>query len=103
MSKPLVVVIPHQLGRAGARARIEGGVAQLKSKFGSHLTSIEEAWTDDRLDVSIRALGQGITAAIEILDREVRVEVELPWMLAMVAEKAKGFIRREGTLLLEKK
>jgi len=27
----------------------------------------------------------------------------LPWILAMIAEKAKTFIQKQGTLLLEKK
>jgi hypothetical protein len=29
--------------------------------------------------------------------------VQLPWLLAMVAEKAKALIQKQGTLMLEKK
>jgi putative polyhydroxyalkanoate system protein len=103
MSKPLIVTIPHQLGRSEARKRLENGVGQLKTTFGDKITSIEDTWTGDRLDARVQALGQSVAALIDVADDHVRVEVQLPWMLAMIAEKAKGMIEKQGTLLLEKK
>ena len=103
MSKPLVVVVPHQLGRAGARERLVSGIGQLKSKFGDKVTSIDESWTGDRLDVDIKAMGQSVSGHLEVGDDNVRVEVQLPWLLAAIAEKAKSYIEKEGQLLLEKK
>ena len=103
MSKPLVVLIPHQLGPAEARRRLETGFAGLKAKFGDKFTAIEERWTGDHLDLGVRALGQSVRAGLDVAADHVRVEVHLPWMLAMIAEKAKGFIAQEGQLLLEKK
>jgi hypothetical protein len=38
-----------------------------------------------------------------VLDDHVRLEVVLPWLLAKVAETIQPLIRKEGTLLLEKK
>lgn len=103
MAKPLVVVIPHQLGRLEARRRLETGLGQLKQTFGDKVTSIEESWTGDRLDVRVAALGQSITGNLEVAEDQVRVELQLPWMLAMLAEKAKGMIEKQGTLMLERK
>ena len=103
MSKPLVVVIPHQLGREGARRRLQDGVGTLKSKFGDKVTSIEERWSGDHVDVEVKALGQSVSSGLDIADDHVRVEVQLPWVLAVIAEKAKGYIEKEGQLLLEKK
>jgi hypothetical protein len=103
MSKPLIVEIPHQLGREEARRRLETGIGQLKTKFGDKFTAVDERWTGDHLDFAITALGQGITAGLDVENDRVRLEVQLPWMLAMLAEKAKGFIAKEGQLLLEKK
>ncbi|MBM0207586.1 polyhydroxyalkanoic acid system family protein [Micromonospora sp. STR1s_5] len=103
MSKPLIVEIPHQLGREGARHRLQSGIGQLKTKFGDKVTSVEDSWTGDHLDVTIRAMGQEIAAGLDVEADHVRLEVKLPWMLAMLAEKAKGFIRKEGQILLEKK
>ena len=103
MTKPLIVEIPHQLGREEARRRLETGIGQLKTKFGDKLSSVDESWTGDHLDVVIKAMGQGISAGLDVETDHVRLEVQLPWMLAMLAEKAKGFIRKEGQLLLKKK
>ncbi len=103
MSKPLIIEIPHQLGREEARKRLETGLGQLKHKFGAHFTSVEERWAGDHLDVAIKALGQPISAGLDVEQDHVRLEVHLPWMLAMLAEKAKGFLSKEGKLLLDKK
>ena len=103
MSKPLIVEIPHQLGREEARRRLESGIGQLKTKFGDKLTGVDESWAGDHLDLTVRALGQAITAALDVENERVRLEVQLPWVLAMLAEKAKGFIQKEGQLLLTKK
>jgi len=103
MSKPLVVVIPHQLGRAGARQRLDSGIEMLKSKFSSQISSVDTRWTDDHLDLVVQAVGQSVTAALDVGENDVRVEVQLPWMLALIAEKAKNMIQKEGQLLLDKK
>lgn len=103
MSKPLVVTVPHQLGLAEAKRRLEEGVTTLKSKFADKVSSIDERWSGDRLDVDVKALGQNVSAALEVAEDHVQVEVQLPWMLAMIAHRAKGMIQKEGQVLLEKK
>lgn len=103
MTKPLTVSIPHTLGKAEATRRLQGGVSRLKSQFGGQIASIDEQWTADRLDFRVGAMGQTVTGHLDVLEDAVRVEVQLPWILAMVAEKAKSFIRKQGTLMLEKK
>lgn len=103
MSKPLMVVIPHQLGRVEAKRRLETGLGQLKSAFGDKISSIDDRWDGDRLDLACKALGQSVAAVVDVADDNVRVEVQLPWMLAMIAEKARVYIQKEGQLLLEKK
>ncbi|HMO29569.1 polyhydroxyalkanoic acid system family protein [Enterovirga sp.] len=103
MSKPLVVVIPHQLGLAGAHQRLDAGIEMLKTKFGTQISSVESSWTGDHLDLVVKAVGQSVTAALDVAEDSVRVEVQLPWMLAMIAEKAKSMIQKEGQLLLDKK
>ena len=103
MSKPVVVSIPHQLGKEEALRRLQGGMGRLRSQFGDKLGTIEDTWTGDHADFRVSVLGQSVTGGVDVMESEVRVEVQLPWMLAMVAEKAKGLIQKQGTLLLEKK
>jgi len=103
MSRPLVVSIPHNLGKEEALRRIHGGIGRVKTSFAAHLTVIDETWTGDRLDFKVTVLRQAVSGAMEVGAQQVLLTVELPWALAIMAEKAKELISRQGTLLLEKK
>jgi hypothetical protein len=102
MSEPLVVTIPHRLGRDEALRRLKKGLSQ-RVELGGLLAVDQADWTGDRVAFSLRALGQSSTGTIEVFEDHLRVEVVLPWLLAKVAERFVPQIRREATLLIEKK
>jgi putative polyhydroxyalkanoate system protein len=99
MGKPIVVNIPHELGRAEARRRIDEGIGRLTSQLGA-VGEIKRTWTGDTLAFSLQAIGQAVTGTIDVQDHEVRLEIELPGIFAMVANKLKGRLRTEGQILL---
>jgi hypothetical protein len=103
MSKPLVVSIPHRHGKAEAVRRLKAGLGSVRSDFGHVFTVQEEVWRGDTLSFHLSALGQAASGTIDVHDDHVRLEVNLPWLLARIAEKAQGLIRKRGQLLLEKK
>ncbi|HEY6704225.1 MAG TPA: polyhydroxyalkanoic acid system family protein [Xanthobacteraceae bacterium] len=102
MSKPLIVSIPHRLGREEAARRIKSGLTAARTNYSAFLTINEETWSGDRLAFTLSALGQSAVGVIDVADDHVRLEVELPWLLAVIAEKLTPAIRKEGTLMLEK-
>lgn len=104
MSKPLLVVIPHQLGREEARRRLVEGVEQARAMLDRGKMSVADAaWTGDHLTFAVGAMGQRVAGTIDVEQDAVRLEMQLPWLLALFAEKVQGAIRKEGTLLLTKK
>jgi hypothetical protein len=103
MSKPLVISIPHRLGRDEAVRRLKSGLGNAQSNFGHLLSVQEETWTGAHLQFRISALGQAANGSIDVADDHVLLEVVLPWLLAKVVETIQPLIRREGTLMLEKK
>lgn len=103
MSKPITVTIPHELGRAEARRRIEEGFGRFASQMGGAAGALTKSWEGDRLDFSLTAMGQAISGVIDVAESAVRLEVVLPNLLAMVAGKLKGRLQKEGQTLLEKK
>ena len=103
MSEPLIVMIPHRLGKNEAVRRIKAGIERAKPELGRFMTIEDETWTGDRLAFSVKALGQRAAGFIDVYDAAVRLEVTLPWLLAKIAEKFTPAIRKEGTLMLEKK
>ncbi|MYZ48892.1 polyhydroxyalkanoic acid system family protein [Propylenella binzhouense] len=103
MTKPVVVNIPHNLGRAEAHRRLETGFVRIREQISGKAMAVEEAWQGDRLQFRMSGLGQSVSGRLDVLDDSVRIEVDLPWLLASVADKLRSRIAREGTLLLEKK
>jgi hypothetical protein len=103
MNKPLVVSIPHRLGKDEARRRLQGGLGNLRATLGGAVKPLNETWTQDHLDFRWSVLGQVASGALDVADDHVRVEIELPWLLARLAEKAKAMLQKQGQLLLEKK
>src|SRR4051794_1350599 len=102
MSAPLVVSIPHQLGREEATRRLKAGLARAASSIPV-LKGDEERWEDNRMMLRVRALGQIASGHVDVADDHVQVEVTLPWLLQRFAEVAQVAIRNRGNLLLTKR
>jgi hypothetical protein len=103
MSKPLLLTIPHRLGKDEAARRLKTGLGSVRTSFGHVLSVQEETWTGDHLQFRVGALGQVASGTIEVTETEVHLAVMLPWLLAQLAEKLQPVLRREGTLMLDKK
>jgi hypothetical protein len=82
---------------------MQSGLGRARESY-SHLLKVDqETWVGDKLTLRVSALGQCANAEIDVAEDHVRVEVQLPWLLARLGEKIKGALSREGTLMLEKK
>ena len=102
MPTPLVVSIPHRLGREEATRRLKAGLTRAASSVPV-LKVDEERWEQDRMIFRIRALGQAASGHLDVADDHVRLEVTLPWLLQRFAEAAQTAIRNRGSLLLTKR
>jgi hypothetical protein len=102
MPGPLIVSIPHSLGREEAMRRIKTGLARATSQLPI-LQLDEERWEDSRMDFRVRALGQAAHGQVDVADDHVKVEITLPFLLQRFAEMAQAAIRERGRLLLTKK
>lgn len=102
MSAPLIVSIPHSLGREEATRRLKAGLTRAASSIPV-LRVDEERWQDNQMFFRVRALGQAASGHIDVADDHVRLEVVLPWLLQRFAEVAQIAIRNRGTLLLGKR
>jgi len=102
MSAPLIVSIPHSLGRDEATRRLKAGLTRAATSVPV-LKVDEERWEDNRMIFRIRALGQTASGHLDVADDHVRLEVTLPWLLQRFAEVAQVAIRNRGNLLLTKR
>ena len=102
MSAPLIVSIPHGLGREEATRRLKAGLTRVATSVPV-LTVDEERWEGDRMDFRVRALGQAASGHLDVADDHVRLEVTLPWLLQRFAEVAQVAIKNRSNLLLTKR
>ena len=103
MATPITISIPHQLGRAEARRRIEEGFGKITHALPGSAGACRQHWDGDRLTFGVSAMGQTVAGAIDILDTVVTMEIELPGVLGVIANGLKDRLRKAGQLLLTKK
>jgi hypothetical protein len=102
MATPITISIPHQLGRAEARRRIEAGFAKMIHVLPGSGTRNEQ-WDGDRLTFGVATMGQTVTGVVNVLDAEVTMEIQLPGVIGMIAGGLSDRLRKVGQLLLTKK
>lgn len=66
MSNPLVVSIPHSLGRTEAVRRLKSGFGSVPAAFQHILALQDEVWTGDNLRFRISAPGQVASGSINV-------------------------------------
>jgi putative polyhydroxyalkanoic acid system protein len=102
MSNTITVVVSHHLGKVEAARRLKDGLAHTKGHLGALIVE-QETWEGHTLRFRMRTLGQTAAASIEVLEDELHIEVSLPWLLAKAAKRLVPVLRKQATLLLEKK
>ena len=102
MSAPLIVSIPHRLGREEASRRLKAGLTRAAASVPM-LQVDEERWEGDRLFFCVRALGQSASGHLDVAEDHARLEVTLPWLLQTVCQSGEVAIRNSGDLLLTKR
>jgi hypothetical protein len=103
MAKPLAVEIPHQLTQEEAKQRLVDGLADARGKHGKLLAGFNETWTGNHMEFGGSVMAQRVSGRIDVLPSSVRVEVDLPMLLAMMAKKFIPQVEAEGRKMLEKK
>ena len=100
MSQPIEVDLPHKLGKDEARRRIANNVHKLEEHIPGG-AQVQSGWVGDQLNLDVAALGQSVTATIDVEETKVRVKVLLPPMLGMFSGLIQAGLQKKGDVLLE--
>ena len=100
MAPPVTVSIPHQLGRAEARRRIEAGFSKIVQLLPGGGGACSERWDGDRLTFGLVAMGQTVNGVVDVGDAVVTMVIELPGVLSLIASGLKDRLQKVGQLLL---
>jgi hypothetical protein len=105
MARTVQVSIPHSLGQQEARRRIELGFNRLEQQMTGGMGAalgLRQRWEADKLCFEGGALGQKVSGRIEAMADAVHIELDLPELLAGLAERIGGRLEQEGQKLLAK-
>ncbi len=96
------VTVPHDLGRAEAKRRLEAGLPKLEQHIpgGGSLTS--DIVSDSRLMLVISAMGQKVPVDIAIMDDRLDADVSVPPFLKMMQGQIGDFVKVSAEKMLHK-
>ena len=95
------VSIPHNLDKAEVRRRLSTRTGELGSYVPGGIAQVDQSWEgEDRMRLAVGAMGQSVVAHIDVEERQVFVEVDLPPQLAFFGGVIENAIRDKGTKLL---
>lgn len=96
------VPIPHNLGREEVRRRLRDNSHKIGDAIPGGMATVETSWpSEDRMAMSIQAMGQALAGHIEIEDEQVIFHMDLPAALGFLKPMIEGSIRQQGENLLE--
>ena len=95
------VAVPHALDKAEVRRRLETRAPELAGHLPGGIAQVDHEWLgEDRMRLSVGALGQFVTAFLDVEERQVVVEIDLPPQLAFVGGIVEKAIRDNTVKLL---
>jgi hypothetical protein len=94
------IALPHSLGKEEARRRVRERSGEI-ANFVPGFASVSTVWAgDDRMNLTVGAMGQELTGAIEVGENEVAFTVELPAALGFIEPMIRSQIEAKGRKLL---
>ena len=100
MNQPLALDIPHTLGKAGVRARIDSRIGQVASAVPGGAI-VEKRWDGDTFHFTVSAMGQRVASTITAFEDHVHAVVDLPLFLLPFAGMVRGAIEQGAPKLLK--
>ena len=100
MTQPIEVDLPHKLGKDEARRRIANNIHKLETHIPGG-AQVQSGWAGDQLNLDVAAMGQSVTATIDVMETKVHLKVLLPPMLGMFGGLIHAALQSKGGALLE--
>ena len=101
MASPTIIDIPHSLGREEAKRRIRARIGELPAHIPGGVAEVKSAWPgEDHMAVDVTALGQSVSALLDIGEAAIRVSLTLPPMLSFFSGTIAETVARKGGKLL---
>jgi len=95
------VAVPHSLPKAEVRRRLDEKQDSIAGFVPGGMADVETSWvSEDRMALTIRAMGQELLGHVDIEDANVVFTIELPLALSFVEPMISGALEEKGRKLL---
>ena len=95
------VAIPHDLGKDTVRERLKTRGHMIGEGIPGGVADVTTSWpSEDRMAMTVTAMGQTLNAHVDIEDRQIVFFVDVPPALGFIKPIIDGAIRQQGHKLL---
>lgn len=95
------VAIPHDLDKETVRQRLRARSHELGDRIPGGMAEVTTAWpSEDRMTMTINAMGQSFTGDVEIEERQIIFNLAIPPALGFIEPIVAGAIRQQGQQLI---
>jgi hypothetical protein len=99
---PITVDLPHNLGAEEAKRRMQANIGRLKDQIPGG-AAVQSGWSGDRMNLGVKAMGQDVRATLDVEDKLIRVQLDLPPVLSFFRNQIEGMLKKQGGAMLEDK
>lgn len=94
IAAPMKHVVPHDLGQERAKKAAEAALNTYAGKFEKYSPKVSWA-TPSKANISFTVKGFTISGALEVLDRSIEMDLDVPFVLRPFKGQALGVIETE--------
>lgn len=95
------VTLPHDLPREEVRRRMHAHADEIASFFPPGLADVSTSWpNEDRMEITATVVGYTIPGGVDVREKEVVIEMQLPAILGLMRGALEKAVRKEGDRLL---
>lgn len=87
-------VVNHDLGQARAKEVAQSALSSYQEKFAKYHPEVR--WqTDNKANIAFKIKGMTLSGSLEVLDKSIEMDLDVPFMLRPFKSQALGVIEGE--------
>ena len=97
------VPVPHDLPKEEVRRRLRAQSHEIVDHIPGPMAKADTEWvSEDRMNMTIHAMGQTLVGSVEVEEHRMMLEVDLPPMLSFLEPMISSAMQTQGQKLLAK-
>ncbi len=86
--------VPHDLGQERAKKVAESALAAYSQKYANYSPKV--SWRGpNQADISFKVKGMALSGSLEVLDKSIDLDIDVPFLLRPFKSQALGVIETE--------